>query len=123
MTLMGQLNARVDVRTLQVGKVQGARTKTYIPKYQNLAARINPIGPRHSHAGGGHEGNNEVLFNRSGLQRTHRIYIGAYGGVRNLTITQADEIVFGNRVFEVVEPMNVDELSRYLILDCREKQA
>ncbi len=74
-------------------------------RYTNVAARIQPLSARE-----------QAKWSGLPTMATHKVYI-ADG---TLSISEADRIVFGDRMFRILGVLNPDEQNYFLQLDCEE---
>ncbi len=79
--------------------------ETWATKYANVRCRIVPLTARQR---------NEYMG--SPMRVTHYIYVAD----TSLTITCADRVRYGDRIFRIQGIRNPHELSRFLVLDCEE---
>jgi hypothetical protein len=125
LTLQNLLSKQVNIETYSATQVFGARVRQWTPLYIGLPARVQPLSATAIQR-----------FDRDSMGITHKVYIGSPGmGLVNAiaqniaaNITQKERLVLapgtaGQRYFEIVGVRDVDEIHRYLVLDCKEVKA
>ena len=96
----------VKIQTNEAAKDEkGGSPDSWQIRYNNVAARIQPIDARE-----------RVKWGGLPTIATHRIYVGD----GTLSISEADRVVYGDRTFRILGVRNPDELDQFLILNCEE---